>query len=122
MLIKFNVSSNKMSRSRCCNIIGSKALSQWQVMKFYWSYLRGLIVRLREGTLMEWIIHDSLLKGLSLSQTGIYIVCHTPCWCTIFVHKRMEHKENAGDFFFTSEGVDFSISWMFHKIELHRCV
>lgn len=54
---------------------------------------------------MEWIIHDSLLKGLSLSQTGIYIVCHTPCWCTIFVHKRMEHKQKAGDFFFTSEGL-----------------
>ena len=27
MLIKFNVGSNKMSRSRCCSVIGSLALT-----------------------------------------------------------------------------------------------
>lgn len=31
---------------------------------------------------MEWIIHDSLLKGLSLNQTGVYSVCT----CSLLVY------------------------------------
>lgn len=71
---------------------------------------------------MEWIIHGSLLKGLSLSQTGIYIVCTCPLLvyylCTL-QYKRAATHTVTHRVYTKCWGVDIvSISWSLHKIQL----
>ena len=75
---------------------------------------------------MEWIIHDSLLKGLSLSQTGIYCLhvsligvpfLFSAFQKCIYKHTQTECTQNAQDYLFSVQGV-VRISGIFHKIQL----